>query len=319
MALLIREQHVHALLTMPEAIAVLEEAFLAFAQGLIVNQLRDRLSFSTGVLNYLAAAAPEYGVSGYKTYTTSRAGVRSLVMLFSAADGQLLALLESEWLGAMRTGAASALATRLLSRPESHVVGMIGTGMQAMTQLIGICEVRSVRQVFVYSRDKAAREYFCQMMARRLNVAISAVDTAQQAVEFADILVTATTAKDPVLFGEWLRPGCHINAIGSNWAERRELDTAAVQKCDLIVTDSLEQAKMEAGDLLIPATEGHLDWEKVTELSAIVSGNAPRRTQPNEITLFKGLGIALEDIATAAHIYTLASQQGVGDEIDLLS
>jgi alanine dehydrogenase len=319
MALLIREQHVHALLTMPDTIAVLEEAFLASAQGLIVNQPRNRLNFSTGVLHYLAAAAPEYGVSGYKTYTTSRTGVRSLVMLFSVADGQLLAILEAEWLGAMRTGAASALATRLLSRSDSHVVGMIGTGMQAVTQLIGICAVRPVRQVFVYSRNKDAREYFCQMMAHRLDIALSAVDTALQAVEFADILVTATTAKDPVLFGEWLRPGCHINVIGSNWAQRREIDTAVVQKSDLIVTDSLEQAKIEAGDLIIPANEGHLDWDKVIELSAIIRGSAPRRTQPNDITLFKGLGIALEDIATAAHIYTLASQQGLGQEIDLLS
>lgn len=319
MALLLREQHVRALLKMPETIAVLEEAFLAAARGLLINQPRNRLTFPNGVLHYLAAAAPGYGVSGYKTYTTSRTGVRSLVTLFDAENGRLLALIEANWLGAMRTGAASALASRLLARPESHVVGMIGTGMQAMTQLMGICTVCSVRQVFVYSRNKAAREYFCQMMARKLNVAISAVDTAQQAVEYADILVTATTARDPVVMGSWLRKGCHMNVIGSNWAQRREIDTAAVQRSAVIVTDSLEQAQVEAGDLLLAAQESHLDWQRVTELADVVSGNAPRRAQPNDITLFKGVGIALEDIATAAHVFTLAQEQRVGDEIDLLS
>jgi Predicted ornithine cyclodeaminase, mu-crystallin homolog len=319
MTLLLREQHVHSLLTMPETIAVLEEAFLAFSQGLVMNQTRSRLPYPHGVLSYLAAAAPEYGVSGYKTYTASRNGTRSLVVLYGAADGQLLALLEADWLGAMRTGAASALATRFLARPESHVVGIIGTGHQAMTQLLGLCAVREVRQIFVYSRNPAAREHFCQVMARLLNCAVSAVDTAQQVAEYADILVTATTAKEPVLAARWLPSGCHLNVIGSNWAQRREIDSATVQRCQLIVTDSLEQAQVEAGDLIIPANEGHLDWQKVSALADLVSGKAPRRTQPNDITLFKSVGIALEDIATAAHVYTLAHQRGLGDEIDLLS
>jgi alanine dehydrogenase len=319
MALLIREQHVHALLTMPETIAVLEDVFLASAQGLVMNQSRSRLPYPHGVLNYLSAATPEYGVSGYKTYVASRTGARSMVTLFSVADGRLLALLEADWLSAMRTGAASALATRFLARPESHTVGIIGTGRQAVTQLMGLCAVREVRQIFVYSREAEAREYFCQAMARRLNVAVFAVDTAQQAVEYADILVTATTSRDPVVFGKWLSPGCHLNVIGSNWAQRREIDSQVVQRCNLIVTDSLAQAQQEAGDLVIPANEGALDWQSVSELSAIVEGRAPRRAHPNDITLFKGVGIALEDIATAAHIYTLASKQGLGDEIDLLS
>jgi ornithine cyclodeaminase/alanine dehydrogenase-like protein (mu-crystallin family) len=271
------------------------------------------------VLHYLAAAAPEHGIYGYKIYTASRQSIRSLVMLYSSVDGQLLALVEANWLGAMRTGAASALATTYLARPESAIVGLIGTGNQAVTQLMGICAVRPVTEVFVHSRSRENRERFCQEMARAFNVAFYPVDSVQQTVEYADIVITATTAKDPVLRGEWLMPGCHINAIGSNWPQRRELDSELIQQCALIVTDSLKQAQEEAGDLIIPVSEGKLSWDNVHELARVVSGTELRRAQQYDITLFKSLGVALEDVATAAHVYNLACQQELGDEIDLLS
>ena len=318
MALILREKHVRSLLSMRDTVAVLEEAFNALAQGTVKNQPRERLAFGGGVLNILAASAPPFGVLGYKTYTAFREGVRFVVMLFSAQDGRLLALVEADWLGSMRTGAASAVATKYLARPESEVVGLIGAGHQAVTQLMGMCAVFPITRAYVYSRHAQERELFCSEMTRLLRIHVIPVDSAQQAVASADIVITATTASDPVLQGDWLREGCHINAIGSNWAMKREIDLATLQRCELIVTDSFEQAQKEAGDFIIPANENLLDWGQVRELAEVMLDSGPQRELPQDITLYKGLGIALEDIVTAAHVYHLAYQQGLGEEIDLL-
>ncbi len=319
MALILREKHVRSLLSMRDTVAVLEEAFNALAQGMVKNQPRERLLFGGGVLNILAASAPPFGVVGYKTYTAFREGVRFVVMLFSAHDGHLLALVEADWLGSMRTGAASAVATKYLARPESEVVGLIGAGHQAVTQLMGMCVVFPITRAYVYSRRASERELFCNEMARLLHINVIPVESAREAVESADIVITATTASEPVLQGDWLRQGCHINAIGSNWAKKREIDLATLQRCELIVTDLFDQAQKEAGDFIIPANENLLDWGQVRELSEVMLDDGPQRELPQDITLYKGLGIALEDIVTAAHVYQLAYQQGLGEEIDLLS
>jgi ornithine cyclodeaminase/alanine dehydrogenase-like protein (mu-crystallin family) len=155
-------------------------------------------------------------------------------------------------------------------------------------------------------------------MARLLQIDVIPVNSAREAIEVADIVITATTATGPVVQGEWLRPGCHINAIGSNWARKRELDLATLQRSELIVTDSFDQAQKEAGDFIMPASENLFDWGRVHELAAIMLDNGPQRELPEDITLYKGLGIALEDIATAAHVYQLACEQRLGEEIDLL-
>ncbi len=325
MALVLREKHVRSLLSMRDTVAVLDEAFCAQAQGKVINQPRSRLIFVNGVLNILAAAAPTepFHVMGMKTYTAFREGVRFVVLLFSTQTGQLLALVEADWLGSMRTGAASALATRYLARPDSTIVGLIGAGKQAVTQLMGICalypaySICPVRSVYVYCRQAQEREIFCHEMTRLLNIEVIPVADARQAVEVADILITATTSREPVFEGQWLKPGCHINAIGSNWAQRREIDAATIQRCSLIVTDSVDQAQAEAGDLIIPVYERLLDWNRVHELADIV-GDGPVRESSEDITLYKGLGIALEDVVTAAHVYHLARKQGLGEELNFL-
>lgn len=318
MALVLREQDVRQLLTMPDTVTVLEQAFQALAEQAVANLPRSRIVMANGVLNILAAAAPSLGVLGYKAYTAFREGLRFVVMLYSAQDGQLLAVIESDWLGRMRAGGTSALATRYLARPDAAIVGMIGSGNQAETQLMGVCAVRNVVGVNVYSRTAQTCAMFCESMSRVLEIEVRPVATARQAVESADILITATTASDPVLAGEWLRPGCHINAIGSNWSTKREIDLATLQRSYLIVTDSLEQARAEAGDFIIPANDGLFDWAHVYELCDVMAGQGPRRDAPSDITLYKGLGIALEDIATAAHVYNLAREQHVGQELALL-
>jgi alanine dehydrogenase len=318
MALVIREEDVHNLLAMSDTVAVLEQAFGAMAEGCVINHPRSRIKFADGVLNMLAAAAPTLGVLGYKTYTTFRGRVRYLVMLYSAQDGQLLSIIEADWLGRMRTGGTSGLATQYLARPNATTVGLIGSGNQAVTQLMGVCAVRPVNVVYVYSRNVPRCKIFCAEMTRALNVDVRPVPTARQAVEFADILITATSSPDPVFHGEWLRQGCHINAIGSNWATKREIDLSTLQRSYLIVTDSLEQARAEAGDFIIPADEGLFDWNSVFELSEVVGRQGAQREAAENITLYKGLGIALEDIVTAAHVYNQAIEHGLGEELTIL-
>src|SRR6266851_10125824 len=202
MALILREEDVRRLLTMPDTMAVLEQAFGAMADGCVVNLPRNRIMLANGVLNILAAAAPTLGILGYKTYTAFREGVRFVVMLFSAQDGQLLAIIEADWLGCMRTGGASGVATKYLARPDAKIVGLIGAGNQAITQLMGVCAVRQISGVYVYGRRPRECAIFCDEMTRLLNIDVKPVTTAQQAVEAADILVTATTSPDPVLRGE---------------------------------------------------------------------------------------------------------------------
>jgi len=318
MALIVREKQVRALLSMRDTVSVLEEAFHAQSQGLVKNQPRTRLAFANGVLTLLAAAAPTFGVVGFKTYTAFREGVRYVIMLFSAHNGELLAIIEADHLGAMRTGGTSAVATKYLARTNARNVGLIGAGQQAVTQLMGVCAVRPITSVCVYSRKQPERELFCREMSRLLNIEVISADDVHEVVEDADILITATTARDPVLHGEWLKPGCHINAIGSNWVQRRELDLSTLHRSMIIVTGSLEQAYIEAGDFVIPANEGLFQWERVHELSEIVGDQGLQRETPDEITLYKGLGAALEDVVTAAHVYFLAVKQGLGEEIDLL-
>jgi alanine dehydrogenase len=318
MALVLREEDVRILLTMPDTVAILEQAFGALADENAINLPRHRIKLTNGVLNMLAAAAPTLGVLGYKSYTAFREGVRFVVMLYSAQDGKLLAIIEADWLGRMRTGGTSGLATKYLAWPNATIVGLIGSGNQAVTQLMGICAVRPVTMVYVYSRNAQACRIFCDEMMKVLNVEVRPVPTARQVVEVADILITATSSPDPVFQGEWLKPGCHINAIGSNWHTKREIDLSTLQRSYLIVTDSREQAQDEAGDFIIPADENLFDWNRVFDLSEVVGRQGPQRNAAENITLYKGLGTALEDIATAAHVYNQALEQGFGEELPLI-
>lgn len=318
MALLLRDGDVRSLLEITDSIDALEEAFTALSHGNAVNRPRTRVVQANGILHVLAASFADSGMLGLKTYTVFRQGVRSLILLFSAEDGRLLSMIEAEWLGRIRTGAVSGLATRHLAIQEAARVGLVGAGKQAVTQLMGVCAVRPIRTILVYSRRQPECEAFCKQMSEQLQIKVVPAASAREAVEEADVVITATTAGEPVFSGEWLKPGCHVNAIGSNWARRRELDDETLERSSLIVTDSVEQARMEAGDLMIPANAGSMDWESVWELADVVAGDGPQRNSSFDITIFKAVGVALEDITVAARAYVLARERGVGEEIDLL-
>ncbi len=335
MALVLREDDVRALLTMPEAIRVLDGMFRRQGMGEIRNQPRVRVTLpeGRGITHTLPAYVPGQagdpaadgpGFVGLKSYTVAGGQARFVVLLSSADTGRLLAIVEADLLGQMRTGAASGVATRYMARPDARVVALLGAGGQAHTQALAMVAAHPVQSLLVYSRDTQRREDFCREIEQTTHVETRPVASAEEAVRAADIIVTATTAKDPVMRGEWLRPGAHINAMGSNWGHRREVDTETVTRSALIAVDDLAQAKIEAGDLLIPQQEGRFSMDeaasagRLVELGQIVAGKASGRPDQAAITLFKSLGIGAEDVATAAYIYQQARERGVGEELELL-
>jgi alanine dehydrogenase len=317
-ALLLSEEDVKQILTMPMALAAVEESFRRLADGSALLHSRQRLHLpGKSYLHYMAAADATSGYMGMKIYTSSGVGLRFLVPLFHVDSGELLALIEADYLGQIRTGAASGVATRLLARPDAARIGIIGTGLQSRTQLEALSLVRSITGVHAFSRNPEQRERFAKEMTAQLGLPVVAVATALEAVRGADIVVTSTTSSDPVLDGSWLAPGMHVNAIGANFPQKHELDGAAIRRCDIIVADSREQSKMESGDLIQMYGDDKRRWSSVTELAEIVAGKTPGRSNPEQITLFKSNGIAIEDIVVAGRIYELARERGMGRQVPL--
>ncbi|MBI3457024.1 MAG: ornithine cyclodeaminase family protein [Candidatus Rokubacteria bacterium] len=317
MALLLTEADVTRLLPMAIALEAVEEGFRWQGEGMLTNRPRVRLPVPGGLLHVMPAALPEAGVMGLKAYATVRGGTRFVVLLFSAASGALLAVLEADRLGQMRTGAASGVATKYLARPDADRVGCYGTGWQARSQLQAICAVRTVREARVYGRDAERRARFAREMSAELGLKVTPMEQPESVAADASILVTITTSRTPVLEGRWIASGAHINAAGSNALQRAELDVEAVRRASLVVTDSLEQARLECGDLVEPIEQGVLRWDAVYELGDVVSGKRPGRRSPEEVTLFESQGVAMEDLAVAARVLARAREQGIGQEIPL--
>ncbi len=320
MARLIREADVDALLTMDDAIAAVRELSLAQGDLGLVEEPRRRLRTSRAVLSDLFAEHPTLGLIGGKVYVVSKeGGVRFLVQIFSEKDGRLLGLIEGNRLGQLRTGAASAVATDVLSNPGASRLGVIGAGYQAETQIEGIAKVRHLEEVLVYARHRDRLEAFCRRMSDLTGVPVHPAASVDDAVAGQDILVTATSAREPVLFGHQLEPGQHINATGSNRLHERELDGPAVLRAAVVVVDSRSTAKAEAGDLTPLTARGEIDPEELPNLGEVVAGKRPGRRHPDEVTLFLSQGIAAWDLAVGAVVLKRAEAAGVGLEVDLLS
>jgi alanine dehydrogenase len=318
MTLLLKEADVRTLLTMPMALEAVEESLRQQGNGELSLHPRRRLKLpDNALLHYMAAGDPVHGFIGMKIYTSVRGAVRFVVPLFRSATGEMAALIEADALGQIRTGAATGIATKYLANANARTAGIIGTGYQARTQLEAIAAVRRLEKVRAYGRDPERRARFCREMSTRIAVEVEPVDSGEKAVRGAEIMVTATSAMKIVLEGAWLSPGVHVNAIGANWAQKRELDDAAVNRADVIVVDSIEQAKMEAGDLILSFGNDASRWDVVRELGAIVAGKSPGRTSANQITLFKSDGIATWDLAAAVRVYDLAVVRGIGESIAL--
>jgi len=320
MPLLLTETDVKSILTMPLAMEAVEDSFRRLADGRALLHSRQRLHVpGKSYLHYMAAADSTTGYMGLKIYTSSREGLRFLVPLFQAESGDMVALIEANYLGQMRTGAASGVATRVLARTEARTIGIIGTGLQARTQLEAIAQVRKIESIRAFGRDSSRREQFARDMSERLKIPVAAAGSAEEAVRNADVVVTSTTSTNPVLEGRWLTPGMHMNAIGANFPNRRELDDEAVRRSHVIAADSREQSKLEAGDLIRFFGDDDLRWSTVGELAGIVAGQVPGRTSPDQITLFRSNGIATEDIVVAGRIYELARERGLGKQVAMWS
>jgi ornithine cyclodeaminase/alanine dehydrogenase-like protein (mu-crystallin family) len=318
MTLHINEAEVGQLLTMPMAIAAVEEISRKQAEGTVVVHPRRRFELREGgFFHYMAALDSAAGYVAMKQYTYVKGKLCFLVPLYSVATGELLALIEADVMGQLRTGAASGVATKYLARKLAKVAAILGTGGQARTQLEAIHNVRMLDAVYVYGRDAQRRNQFCDEMSERLSIHVYPKENAADAVREAEIICTATTSARPVLSGAELAPGVHINAIGANHAHKQEIDETAVAKANLIFVDSLAQSQQEAGDLIIPFAKQPGRWSEVHELCDLVGGKVAGRASDGQITLFKSNGIASWDLAVAAKVYTLAREKGLGRELPL--
>ena len=295
----ITEADVLRLLPMPEAVRLVREAFTGLATGTAQNQARRRLVTPAGaVLHQLAGSFGKY--FGAKIYSTHvKYGAWFTVLLYDAATARPLAEIEANHLGQIRTGAASGVATDLLARPDASVLGVIGTGFQAETQIAAIRAVRQIREVRVWSRSEERRLAFAQKVNAR------ATASAEEAIRGADIIVTATYAKDPVLEDAWVKPGAHINAIGSNNPQRREIPAELINRAARIAVDAIDQAKIESGDLLLAWAAAPKRWDdlRLVELAAIAAGQKSGRDSSEDLTIFKSNGLGVQDIAVAGFVF----------------
>jgi alanine dehydrogenase len=318
MTLHISEAEVRSVLTMSMAIEAVEEISRKQANGEVIVHPRRRFELPAGgFFHYMAAADSKAGYLAMKQYTFVRGKIRFLVPLYEVATGDLVALIEADYMGQLRTGAASGVATKYLARPDARFAAIIGTGGQARTQLEAVAEVRKLESARVYGRDPNRREKFAKEMNRRIGLPVSGVASASEAVRGADIVCTATTASQPIVSGADLGTGVHINAIGANHAHKRELDDEAVASADLIVVDSVEQSRQEAGDLIIAFKGDEVCWTGVKKLSDVVAAKTAGRTSAGEVTLFKSNGIASWDLAVAMKVYALARERGLGRRLPL--
>ena len=309
--LYIAEAEVRSLLPMSEAVRLMGETFQALAAGTAVNQSRRRMMVPGGaVLHAMAGAAGQY--FGTKIYSVqAKHGAYFFFHLFDSTNAKPLAIIEANYLGQIRTGAASGYATDLLSRKDAKILGVIGSGFQARAQLEAILEFRKLEQVRVWSRDPQRRENFAKECSDACGVPVIAVGTAEEAVKRADIVVTATSSKDPVIDCAWIAPGTHINAMGSNWAHRRELPAELIERADLIAVDSIEQSKLEAGDLILAWTAEDWNTPRLIELK---NASGVERSA-KAITIFKSNGLGVEDVTAGAYVYEQAMKKKLGREL----
>ncbi len=309
MPLLLREADVETLLPPADAVEAVEACFERIARGAVENRPRFRLPLEEGRLHVMAATDHELGVAGTKTYVGFESGARFLVTLFAADRPELLALLEADRLGQRRPGAASAVAARHLARAGARTLGVIGCGWQAEAQVECIrAALPGIETVVAYCRNDERRRDFCERFGAE--EAEWYRDAAEQ-----DVVVTVTNSRDPVLRGEWLRPGALVCAVGANHLKARELDNAVLERAAFVCCDSREQARVEAGDLVEPVERGVLDWLEVYELSEVVAGETPGRADDEDIVLFKSLGIAAEDLAVGKLVLDRAREGRVGTEL----
>ncbi|MDB4890355.1 MAG: Delta(1)-pyrroline-2-carboxylate reductase [Gemmatimonadetes bacterium] len=323
---IITEAEVPGLLPMDECMDVMASALATLARGGAILPLRPlmRIPQKAGILGMMPAYMDTPDAMGVKVITvfngnhgTEYDSHQGVVLLFEADHGSIVAVIDASSVTAIRTAAVSGVATRLLARTDASDLCILGSGVQARTHLEAMLVARPVTRVRVWSRNASSARDFARVESKRHGIVVEAIESAQQAVDGADIICTTTSSREPVLEGEWITPGAHINAVGSSTPTARELDSAAVARAKLFV-DRRESTLNEAGDFLIPKSEGLIgDGHIRAELGEILLGTQKGRESDDEITLFKSLGLAVEDVAAAHHIYARAVERGVGTSVEM--
>ncbi|HEY8738443.1 MAG TPA: ornithine cyclodeaminase family protein [Candidatus Dormibacteraeota bacterium] len=317
MALLLREADVRGLVDIRDALDALDFAFAEWAGGRAQNQPRRRVTGGSTTLATMSAALPARNLIGYKAYTAGKSGASFWVHLFDASDGHLLAIIEADWLGALRTGAVSGLATRALARPKASILAIVGAGHQALTQALAVAAVRPLTEIRLLNRNPEHRARFKTELSGQLpQLRVIEAESTRDGLHGADVITTITSTGTPLFPGSWIESGQHLNAAGSNYPTRRELDARAVGRADLVVVDDVEAARLEAGDLLMAEQEGTLGWGGVHSLREVIAGTVAR-SQPDDVTLFKSVGLALEDVALGSVVLDRARDRGVGENVAL--
>lgn len=317
MALFLGENDVKIVLTVEMAMEAVESAHRDLALGQAVDIPRQRSRLPQTALHILQGALPAQGVIGYKAYTSNRSGNRFLLHLFDAASGRLRAVIESDYLGMVRTGAASGVAAKWLARPDTTVAGVFGAGWQAEGHVRAICAALPLERVKVFSRNGEKLQAFCQRMSVATGVAVEAAVSAEETVRGSDLLGTVTTAAQPLFDAAWLEEGMHINAAGSNALIRQELSEAAIRRCSLLAVDAVPTALAEAGDLLPLLEKGRLHSRQLVELGDVIIGRQAGRQHVGDITLFESQGMAIQDLAVGLRVLAAAEAAGLGQEIPM--
>jgi ornithine cyclodeaminase len=324
--LILNHTEVEKLLSMKVCIEVMAEALAVLARGQVHQPLRmvvrppDAAGLMALMPAYMSGERAAYGLKALCVFPDNPAKGKDAhqgsVMLFSAETGELLVLMNASAITAIRTAAVSGVATRLLAREDAVEMAIIGCGVQARSHLAAMACVRPLRQVRVASRKWEHARQFAAEMASHFTFPIEPVESVEAAVRGADLIVTATTAAEPILRREWLAPGAHLNVVGSAIPNTREADTATMAAASLFV-DRRESTLNEAGDYLFAMREGAIGPEHIrAEIGEVLIGAKPGRTRPDEITLFKSLGLAVEDLAAAEYVYRQAQAQQVGAWIE---
>jgi ornithine cyclodeaminase/alanine dehydrogenase-like protein (mu-crystallin family) len=309
MPLYVTEADVSELLSPADAVEAIEACFRRMAAGTVENRPRYRLGLEEGALAVMAAADLELGYAGAKVYSGFREGARFVVLLFRTDSPELVAVIEADRLGQLRTGAASGVAAKHLAKSGARSLGLIGCGWQAEAQLAAIrAALPELEQVVAYCRNEKSLAKFCKK--HRAEAGESHRDPGS-----CDVVVTVTTSKDPVLRGEWLQPGALVCAVGANDGRRRELDNVVLERAAFVCCDSRENAKLESADLSEPVDSGVLDWLEVHELQEVVGGEVAGRQSDEDVIVFKSNGLAAWDIAAAAAVVERARAAGRGVEL----
>lgn len=313
MAIYIDNEQVRELLPMDECVQAMEDAFRDEGEGLGGSLVRQTLFYPGGRQRLMIGSSPGFDTYGFKTY----GGGVNLMMVFSTSENRLEAIMESRVLSEIRTGAVAGLATKHMANDDASSIGVIGSGLQALAQVQAICAVRPIEKVKVYTRTAENRETFAEQLRSELGLDAVAVETGEECIGGSDVIVTATGSREPVFAAEWLSPGAHINAIGATTPGRREIDEATVGRCDVVVVESVAQAKVECGELMVAEDRGQFQWSQAVEMRHLVLGLAGKRPSREAITLFNGLGVAMEDTAAAGVVLRKAKERGIGTELPL--